>query len=340
MRALAAALMLVAVVIVGCRPPAPAPVAATDWVRPGTDPVWGRAGGLGVGVWPTSGPRGLVRVYAPYLGQTHPRMLTYIAVEPVIGGRRGQSELEPGPDGQPGLPMTTGDTPEAALAGDPKAPARGRVEVVNGIEALTVWLATGPFKNGARPLVQIILRADRPHEVGFRVRSAPGGTAMDSCVLTATMGNYARLRRLWLRDEVIEAGRLWPKVDPDPLGFAPWRAWGRDRLLTVNGELVAAADSDDADPASSTYDPKVPPHWRYTGRPATQSWRTADMPGVVVRVNGRTTYWGEQGPIPGGVSYENFELEAPFVAGQEFWFGATLDGPAALGFDPGGAVRK
>ena len=32
---------------------------------------------------------------------------------------------------------------------------------------------------------------------------------------------------------------------------------------------------------------------------------------------------GEGGPIPGGMSYENFELEAPFVQGQEFWFGVT-----------------
>jgi hypothetical protein len=55
---------------------------------------------------------------------------------------------------------------------------------------------------------------------------------------------------------------------------------------------------------------------------------------VVVRVNGRTTYWGGNAPIPGGVSYENFELEAPFTAGQEFWFGVTPEGPEALGFDP------
>lgn len=336
------ALAVVTVVLAfGCRRSAePAPVVTADWVRPGAEPVWGRAGGLGVGVWPTSGPRGLIRIYSPYLGQPHPRMLTYVAVEPVISGARGQSELEPGPDGKPGLPMTTGDTPAEAVAGDPKALARGRLEVVDGVEVLTFWLATGPFRNGARPLIQVILRADRPYEVGFRVQSAPGGTPMDSCVLTATMGNYARLRRLWLRGEVIEAGRLWPKFDPDPLGFTPWRAWGRDRLLKVGNDLIAAADSDEADPAGAKYDPKVPAHWRYAGRPATQYWRTADVPGAVVRVNGRTTYWGDQGPIPGGISYENFELEAPFAADQEFWFGATPDGPASLGFDPVWAERR
>jgi hypothetical protein len=34
------------------------------------------------------------------------------------------------------------------------------------------------------------------------------------------------------------------------------------------------------------------------------------------------------------VAYENFEVEAPFADGQEFRFGVTPDGPAALGFDP------
>jgi hypothetical protein len=32
--------------------------------------------------------------------------------------------------------------------------------------------------------------------------------------------------------------------------------------------------------------------------------------------------------------YENFELQAPFREGQEFWFGLTPEGPPALGFDP------
>jgi hypothetical protein len=229
--------------------------------------------------------------------------------------------------------MTTGDAPKEAASSDPNAPTRGRLEQDGGNETLTFWLTVGPFRNGARPLIQVTLQADRPHEVGFRVHAAAGGKPMDSCVLTATMGNYARLRRLWLRGGVVEAGRLWPRFDPDPLGFAQWRAWGRDRLLKVNGDLIAAAESDEADPAGAKYDPSVPAHWRYMGRPATQYWRTADVAGTMVRVNGRKTYWGDQGPIPGGVAFENFEVEVPFGPGQELWFGVTPDGPAALGFD-------
>jgi hypothetical protein len=97
---------------------------------------------------------------------------------------------------------------------------------------------------------------------------------------------------------------------------------------------VVAATSDDPDPAGGSYDPAVRPHWRYQGRPATQYWRTASAPGAVARVNGRDTYWGNGGPIPGGVSFENFELEVPFADGQEFRFGVTPAGPDTLGFDP------
>ena len=56
---------------------------------------------------------------------------------------------------------------------------------------------------------------------------------------------------------------------------------------------------------------------------------------MVVRVNGRQTYWASDAPIPGGVAFENFELEAPFVAGQEFCFGIIPGTPATLGFSVG-----
>jgi hypothetical protein len=253
-----------------------------------------------------------------------------------VGGARGQSELEVGKEsGRAGLAMWSADTREALAGPDrPTAPARGTIEKIEGAEALSVFVATEPFRNGARPVIQMILRADRPREVGLRVFAAEGSAKMDSCVLSATMGNYGRLRRLWLRGEVADARKVWPTFDPDRLGFAPWRQWGRDRMLKRGDELVAAATSDEADPAKAEYDPKVPPHWRYEGKPATHVWRTRDAAGTVVRVNGRDTYWGNGGPIPGGVAYENFELEVPFADGQEFRFGVTTEPPGELGFDP------
>ena len=70
---------------------------------------------------------------------------------------------------------------------------------------------------------------------------------------------------------------------------------------------------------------------RFEGKPATQYWLTAAVKGLVVRVNARRVYWGDKGAIPGGPAFENFELVAPFSAGQEFVFGATPDPPEKLG---------
>jgi hypothetical protein len=315
------------------------PVFDGPWLRPAqgrpADPVWGVKDGIAVGLWPTRGPRGLVRIYAPYLGHPPGRVVNFISVEPVVRRVRGQSELEVGSRSRRrGLAMWTGDTPDvAATPREPSLPTPGRVERQGGVEVLTFYVATEPFRNGAHPVLQVILRADRPREVGFRVFAAADSAPMDACVLSATMGNYGRLRRLWINGEVVDSHKVWPAFQPDRLGFAPWRSWDRDRLLRQGGDLVVAATSDEADPARAAYDAKVPSHWRYEGKPATHYWRTADAPGVVVRVNGRTTYWGEQGPIPGGIAYENFELQVPFAEGQEFWFGVTPEEPGKLGFD-------
>ena len=58
------------------------------WVHPSvqtpSQPIWGHAEGIRVGLWTLSGPRGLLRVYAPYLGHDESRMINYIAVEPVV----------------------------------------------------------------------------------------------------------------------------------------------------------------------------------------------------------------------------------------------------------------
>lgn len=37
-------------------------------------------------------------------------------------------------------------------------------------------------------------------------------------------------------------------------------------------------------------------------------------------VNARATHWASSNPIPGGPSFENFELTEPFRPGREFRF--------------------
>ena len=49
------------------QPPTP-PVAEGAFLRPAAgdhpEPVWGLRNGIAVGLWPTAGPRGLLRIYA------------------------------------------------------------------------------------------------------------------------------------------------------------------------------------------------------------------------------------------------------------------------------------
>src|SRR5262249_33769906 len=110
--------------------------------------------------------------------------------------------------------------------------------------------------NGAEPVVEALFRQDRPHEVAFTVFAADGSVKMDSCILTATMGNYARLRRLALKDETVEAQKLWPSFDGKGKqfeGFALHRQWGLERMQIRGGEAIVSAMSDETDPAAATY---------------------------------------------------------------------------------------
>jgi len=320
------------------RVPVP-PVQDGPFLRPAAgadaEPTWGIKGGIAVGLWPNPGPRGLIRVYTPYLGQPRLKSMNFIAVEPVVGSSRGLSELEKSrlDGGVPGKAMWSTDGSEDRKSTDEhRAPGRGRVSMEGGHKTLSVFIHVEPFENGARPVVEIRLRDDRPHEVAFRVFAAPGGAPMRSCILTATMGNYARLRRLYLNDRIEEAERVYHPFRPVFAGFAVHRQWGIQELLVRDGQAIVAVTPDEADPVRARYSADVAGHWHYQGAVATQYWHALARPGLVARVNGRQTYWASRAPIPGGVAYENFELEAPFEPGQEFCFGVTPDSPVKLGF--------
>lgn len=72
---------------------------AADWVRGGTDgkqPMWGLRGGVQFAIHPAiRGPRGLIRVLYPTLAGGRYDLINFIAVEPIVRGKRGFSELEP-----------------------------------------------------------------------------------------------------------------------------------------------------------------------------------------------------------------------------------------------------
>lgn len=214
----AAALLLLALLhheVRADRPPdAPAivpPVVEGRWIRPAeTDaparPLWGHAEGLRVGIVPPGGPRGLLRVYAPYLrhAEGEDRLINFIAVEPVPAGQphRGLSELEHSKlDGVRGKRFWSTAGPADPTPRQPDRPGRGEVVKSDGVETLCVFIGVERFDNGSHVYVRLTLRADRPQEVGVAVFAREDSVPLAHCVLTATMGNYARLRRLHLASE-------------------------------------------------------------------------------------------------------------------------------------------
>jgi hypothetical protein len=312
------------------RPELVKPVVEGRWLRPPatTDavaPIWGHADGLRIGLAPPRGPRGLLPVYAPYLGQRDSRMINFVAIEPIPEGAdgRGYSELErSGFDGRAGKCFWISDGPDDGPSPrPPERPRRGVIETIDEVEQLTQYVQIEPFDNGASVYLRVRFRADRPHEVGIAVFARPDSKPLKQCVVTATMGNYARLRNLQLLDRSVNSKSVWPAYRGD--GFTPHATFPLSELKrTPSGDAYASATPDEANPTLAEYAAGTGGGWKYEGRTARQFWRMPSPPtGLCASVNGRFTYWASQSPIPGGVSFENFELTAPFEQGQEFWFG-------------------
>lgn len=296
------------------------------WLRPGqgepAEPVWGHADGIQVGLAPLPGPRGLLRIYTPYLDHPRHRMVNYLAVEPIVAGdtQRGFSELERSElDSRPGKRFWSTDDPADPTPVEPELPTRGVIDEVDGVERLTLYVGVERFDSGADVFVRVRFRADRPHEVavaGFdRECSAP----LRALVLTATMGNYARLRALRLRERIVTPAQLWP--DFSGTAFTEHARFPLDELERDGRAALVTATTDEVDPASAMYSDDTKDHWHYQGSTAVQGWRVDDPhDDLEVLVNGRWAYWASESPIPGGPSFENFEVVEPFRPGAEYRF--------------------
>ena len=302
------------------------PVAEGRWIRPSSqfpaEPRWGHADGLQLGLAPIPGPRGLLRIFAPYLGHDRLEVINYIAVEPVPAGgtHRGLSELETSSlDAERGKRFWSADELDDATPRDPAHPARGVVEVVDGVERLTVYVLVERFDNGAEVDVRVSFRADRPHEVTVAAFLRTTSVPLAACVLTATMGNFARLRRLQLADRIVTPAELWPGFSG--IDFAEHERFGLAELTRDGAAAVVTASPDEDDLTAVEYSDDTHEHWKYHGRRAVQGWRVDDpSEGLEVLVNARWAYWASSSPIPGGPSFENFELYEPFRQGSEFTF--------------------
>jgi len=308
-----------------------------DWIRPGINtnqPVWGIRGGLLWAVAPAGfrggEPRGLIRLGYPVLPERRYDLINFIAIEPIVNGRRGFSELEHSRlDGVAGKRIWANS---GSVLATNLVPGQLRRES-DGREELEVNLRVEKFDNGAHIRLVVLQRSDRPDEIEFTVFQEPDSAALEYCILTATMGNMARTRRLWLNHEVVSSLKLYP--DYKGTGFAPHREYPLSRLhRTASGGVMVAVTNDEEDPAS-VYPFPNSRLWHYAGCKVTQYWAKEagtfrdDLHAIV---NGRYTYWRSSRRIPGGVAFENFELRERFYDGQKSIFGITRQTPQDLGF--------
>jgi hypothetical protein len=322
------------------------PLQNVDWVRAGVNtnrPIWGIRGALLWGLPPETGrppdgPRGLIRLRYPVLTNGAYDLLNFIAIEPIVQGRRGFSELEASQlDGAAGKRLWPSEPVDATGSGG-KLPAGNLTRLENGGERLTLEVAVERFNNGAHVRLILSQSSTAPDELALSVQPEPDSAPIDYCILSATMGNKARARLLWLETTTVSSLDLYS--DYKASGFTGHRVFALDRLQrTTAGDIVAAITTDEPDPAS--VDPRpAASHWRYRGFPVTQYWRKPAgtwKEDLTVAVNGRYTYWMSEHPIPGGVAFENFEMRERFYPGQQFVFGITRRTPGELGFT--GAAR-
>src|SRR6185369_5549191 len=309
---------------------------AADWVRPEAathQPVWGVRGGLHWAVAPggfrPGEPRGLLRLGCPVLSEQRYDLVNFIAIEPIVKGRRGYSELENSlPDRVKGKRISADGDGRGILTNFAGKPADNRADK---IEQLEVVLRVEKFENGAHVRLVVRQRADRPDEIELSVCQEPDSAPLDFCILTATMGNMARTRNLWLADEVISSLELYRGHQGS--GFAAPTEYPLPRLhRTVDGGVLVAVTNDEQNPAA-VYPFQNSEFWHYGGRTVTQYWaKPAGAFRDVLRVvvNARYTYWQSARPIPGGVAFENFELRESFYNGQKFIFGITERRPEEL----------
>jgi hypothetical protein len=332
---------------------------ATDklWIRPAhskSAPVWGIKNGIVFSIWPspiegtneenTGGPRGLIRLGYENKGTVY--HINYLAVEPVVDGKMEFSEISPSQlDNRWGKLMWAGNN-ENQTDYFPGAKTRGNISHPDSkhpeVEELSVYIFMERFINGAHPYLKLSIRSDRPEELGIEIFNHKESAQMQRCAITATMGNYSRLRNLYLKDRIVNSKKLYKGFDG--IDFVEKQSYPAQQMLRDNnGDLIAIAEPDE-NFASLTSWPKAyldRSNWRY--RPNVkfiQYWRKESAkydPSLSIRVNGRAKYWSgaSKNPndyinIPGGPAFENFELRENYYPGEQFYFGITTKTPQQI----------
>lgn len=310
---------------------------SSKWIRPISDsisiPIWGHQQGIRVGIAPTPGPRGLLRIFTPYLGHKEDKVFNFIALEPISKGstERGFSELEMSQlDNVRGKRFWSSNDSICKDSPSLLQHSSGIVENIDGIETLTLYIFSETFENGAKPFVRLRFYEDNIYEFELSTYKCSDSVPLEHFILTATMGNYARLRNLYLNDTIKSSLKLWSDYNDNH--FTQHDVTFVSQMIKdIKGGVYFIAAPDEKDPVNVKYDKSTRINWKYYGKKATQYWYSPNPnKNLTGLVNGRYTYWGGKAPIPGGVSFENFEFVTPFESGEIFIFGVTPLSPDAF----------
>jgi len=322
----------------------PANPTDSQWIRPlkpGDPLLWGRKDGIIFGLPSTGGlpgPRGLIRVGVISAKTGKPELLNFIAIEPVVLGpgsrfsRMAFSELEPSrmDPGSRGKRLWV-DPGTSASNDSVRGDLRTLPNREGSIERLSVQIDVEQFTaNNAHVYLIASMDSDHPDELRLAVYQYSDSPALEELTVTATMGNYERLRLLWLKDRVVNSHELYGYYTAD--AFTEHENYPLDEMLrTSDGDAIALCTSDE--PIPSDVPVTGEEHWRYRLPKLTQYWRVPahDIePDLRIRVNGRRVYWASHDPLPGGAAFENFEVRQRYQPGQVFLFGVTDKTPWQL----------
>jgi hypothetical protein len=310
----------------------------SQWIRPqkpGDPLLWGRRDGIIFGL-PSEGglkgPRGLIRIGLFTPGSTAPQLLNYIAVEPVTQGMGNRydrmafselemSELDPGQQGKRMWVHAAEETGtlQTVHAGD------------ETLQRLSVRIDVERFSaNGAHVYLIASVDSDQPNELRLSAFADPDSPPLDELTVTATMGNYERLRLLWLKNRVESSHSLF--ADYKGEDFAEHESYPLSDMLRSNdGDAIVYCTSDEASPRETAGNSTA--HWPYQLPKITQYWRVPGhdvQPDLRVRVNARRVYWASTSPVLGGVAFENFEVRQRYLSGQTFIYGISPQEPWLL----------
>jgi hypothetical protein len=308
----------------------------SEWIRPlhtGDPLIWGRRDGIVFGL-PSEGglrgPRGLIRVGIVSKETGQPGLLNFIAIEPVVVGpgsrfsRMAFSELEPSQ-------MDPGQRGKRLWVDEDSF--RGKLESFhqkdNALQRLSVRIDVERFSaNGTHVYLVASIESDHPDELRLSVYQCKDSPVLEELTVTATMGNYERLRELWLKDHVVNSLDLYASYRGD--AFIERENYPLDEMLQdSDGDAIVLATSNESSPSSVLGTAAGHWHYAFSGR-LTQYWRVPAhdlQPDLRVRVNGRRVYWASHDSVPGGVAFENFEVRERYEKGQTFIFGITPNEP-------------